>query len=334
MTTFARTWTISLNNSLATATYATLDAQAKEALFRRKVLYLAAGWTVVASSDSVTAAAASDKWVTSANLIWAAAGVAHSWIVLASPAGAIPSSGFQYILLDCGTGATSQHLLDITLSSTAGFTGFTSATTKPTLVTAGNGRQMNGASFKQFLHSTLVNSKYHTLRSNAGDVLFLISQDGSGRCHFAGGTFFLGNYETGSLFPVLAVEAFVESGIGAFAHAQLTSTTHAGIWNPVTGAAILTATCGTIGYKNGGSGSSVDVLGAILSSGGAVNGEFPRLPMIVFSSATPICMLGSVIDFAAAPSAAQSEEEPKTGTTTSIIIGDFWVPNGGVSISL
>lgn len=78
-------------------------------------------WTVVNSSDSVSVAA-SDQWATVANIIFAAPGVAHSWIVLKQTGIA---ANFQ-MLLDCGVSSIANgNNLRIAFSPSVGFSGGT-----------------------------------------------------------------------------------------------------------------------------------------------------------------------------------------------------------------
>jgi hypothetical protein len=87
-------------------------------------------WTVVLSSNSVSAGAA-DYWTTSANLIWTyATAAAYSWIVLQQNGIA---TGFQ-VLIECNrtnTNANNHQYLRVSVSPSVGFT-WVSTTGPPT----------------------------------------------------------------------------------------------------------------------------------------------------------------------------------------------------------
>jgi hypothetical protein len=91
-----------------------------------------ANWTVVGSSDSVTAAMdATDRWVTNANLVWATtAGTVFSWIVLQQTG--IQASFQMLISLEILAAAdTNREDVYMGVSFSAGFTGG-STTARPT----------------------------------------------------------------------------------------------------------------------------------------------------------------------------------------------------------
>ena len=86
-------------------------------------------WEVELSCDSVATSAITDLWDADGDLVWAAEGVAHSWIVLTNPdyfGTGVPLS----ILLVCGPASTQNATLAIVISR-AGFTGGT-ITARPT----------------------------------------------------------------------------------------------------------------------------------------------------------------------------------------------------------
>ena len=78
----------------------------------------AGNWTVIASSDSV-AADGTDRWAAAGNVVFAAVGVAHSWIVLQQTG---VGATFQ-LLIDCTTGGGTTAY--IAVSASAGFAGGT-----------------------------------------------------------------------------------------------------------------------------------------------------------------------------------------------------------------
>lgn len=134
----------------------------------------AGNWTVVGSSDSVTAALdGADRWDADTDLVWAIAGVAHSWIVLQQDGilgtGAV---GRMQVCLDLSNATASNATLVVSWG--AGFTGGTT-TARPTatdeFVFIGNTSWgMSVADADQ---------RFHTLKSVDGkDTRVLITRNG------------------------------------------------------------------------------------------------------------------------------------------------------------
>lgn len=80
----AKTWQFNLNHRVPAAGTAQATAQAVMLYLKNSLIGFASNpWTVIGSSSSVAAGMdAVDRWVTTANLVWAQAGNVHSWIVL------------------------------------------------------------------------------------------------------------------------------------------------------------------------------------------------------------------------------------------------------------
>jgi hypothetical protein len=89
---------------------------------------ITSAWEVVSSSDSVTASAAV-HWDTSTDLVWAAEGVAHSWIVLRHP-DYFGVGNPLFMLLNCNPAGTQNSTLMVGFSR-AGYSGG-SITARPT----------------------------------------------------------------------------------------------------------------------------------------------------------------------------------------------------------
>ena len=75
-------------------------------------------WTCLGSSDGTTAAIDGvNRWVAPSNLVWAASGTAHSWIILKQTG---VGANFQ-VLISCSN--NSFYFLNVTMSPSAGYTG-------------------------------------------------------------------------------------------------------------------------------------------------------------------------------------------------------------------
>ncbi len=123
--TLAKTWLFNINNTQTPQGSAILDAQLM--IFNIKQALVAAGWTVVRSSNSVSVAN-SDLWAASTNLVWN--GAAHSWIVLQNTA---LGTNFQ-ICLD--TNSTSGQLMTIAFCQGGYNTGTGTTSARPSSTVA------------------------------------------------------------------------------------------------------------------------------------------------------------------------------------------------------
>jgi hypothetical protein len=124
--TLVKTWNYDVNKLYATTGTATTDYQQTLRGIKNSLKAFASGWTVVGSSNSVTAGLdATDRWSTNGDLVWAAAGNAHSWIVLKQTGLA---TNFQ-LCIDLNNASPSA--ISMVASPNAGFTGG-STTARPT----------------------------------------------------------------------------------------------------------------------------------------------------------------------------------------------------------
>lgn len=123
--TLEKTWQFNVNYLSTTSGVSLTDGQ--NAVFRIKQVltgFASNPWTVVKSSNSVSAGAA-DYWTTAANLISGSGGVAHSWIVL-QQAGI--TGGPSQLCLDFST----PNQLSTYFSPTVGFVTGGTTTNRPT----------------------------------------------------------------------------------------------------------------------------------------------------------------------------------------------------------
>ena len=323
MVTLSNTWVTSYNN---VPTQTTQTNQAQNVMFGLKSALVAAGYTVVSSSDSSTAGAG-DKWISSTNLVWNTTGNPHSWIQLESPSGMLPSSNRAFILIDL----TSTNVYQSSFSwASASFTGG-SNTTGPTA-------PANAAGFvnKQFLHSTLTNSKYHyqyvSSGSQVGNFLFQTSQDGTGRMCFGFGFLASNGAESGDGWPCFGFSAFSEAGQGGMSAATIYAA-NASVLYHFDGTMTTATNLLTPSYNGTG-----DFMAQVTSAGSGVTGSYPDFPVVLCDvTSGKVSIRGYVVDLAYAPtgtSVTSGTVEPSTGPTTTTIQGSFWVPNGNSVPSL
>jgi len=95
----------------------------------------AGAWTVVGSSDSITAGMDTvDRWTDESKLVWNSDGLAHSWIVLKQTGINAGGSGFQ-MCIDLNDISTDSEYITVVVSYSSGFTGG-AITNRPTATTA------------------------------------------------------------------------------------------------------------------------------------------------------------------------------------------------------
>lgn len=157
--------------------------QYREAIFAAKTAFLAAGWAVERCSDSVSAAS-SDLWLTAANIVNAAAGSAHSWIVMVSPIGWLPNSGQIRVTLDCiaPTPDTTPQLWQVYFQNAShGATG--TNTDRPPAVGTETAILTVGQDIIPW--PTAVAGRYTTWTTARGDVMMIIKPQGVMEARFA-----------------------------------------------------------------------------------------------------------------------------------------------------
>lgn len=130
--TLTKTWQFQVNQTMTGAAGSALDLNRTWVRGLKDTLmgFASSPWTMRYSCNSVTAGTAGDgvdRITTNANLVWANAGVAHSWYVLRQTGIA---SNFE-LLVSCENSAASGTSLIIAVSPSAGFTGG-STTARPT----------------------------------------------------------------------------------------------------------------------------------------------------------------------------------------------------------
>ena len=322
------TWTTSYNN---VPTQTTLALQGSSTLLGLKNAMVAAGYVIQISSNGTTLQTnGTDTWSTTADVNFNTAGSAHSYVVMETPNGMLPSSNRVRCLIDCGVGAANPHLVNLGFA-TANYTSSGSVNTIPTAPT-------NSVAFnsKQYLHSTLVNGKYHfqyvtgsaVSPLEVGNFAFQCSEDGTGRFQFFYGVFISRGYESADPWPVSCFAAFSESSVGATTTGIISSSSH--------GAAVgFDATIATGSGCVNPNNNSIDVMTQFGATGSSITGQYFDFPFVLadFTSGK-LTIRGYVVDVAWAPTAVNTLSgtvEPATGGTNSTIIGGLWLPNGGVT---
>lgn len=308
-----------MNNTPASEV--SLLAQMQNILYQLKTHMLAAGGTVIGSSDGVTVIGgldAVDRWLAPANIIRGSGGANRSWIVIrhtASGAGSID------VLIAYSTASDQTINLSI---STSPFTGGL-VTADPTATVPGN---TNTTSALQVVATPVAPVRFSTMRSTVGDWIFLIAPVGSGLFTFHFQAHQLSGVEAGDTHIWYTQKQYLASGRGV--PAADSTATNVGLWTHT----------GALGGSARGifvpdlAGSS-SVMGSMTSAGSPVSGSYPALPAVTgFQNR----IKGTLVDIALAPADSSvligTEEPASPATSTTMIAGNLWVPNGGITPTL
>lgn len=320
MTTFEKTWQTDPNRVPAAQT--TLIQQGSYFLWYMKAILKNAGlsqpasagaWTVYQSSDATavgTAGDGIDRWTdtyTIGLIVRAAAGTAHSWIVLTKTIGGIA----WYLTIDYAGSA--DFACTFTLSRIAPSGGTT--LNRPTSATELN------FSPGQFLQSPIAASKIHSNLATDGSFIFLTSLDGSGKFISILTLLPLSNIRAGDAWPVYFGYEFNVSGVLTASTWASTGTTVAKMRDFLNGSAVTPSVCEPC---VSGSTTIMGDMGTTDIADGKVD-DFPA--WIYVSTVSFKGIRGRLPDVTLAPkSEAMGTVEPSVAPYSSIVIGNFWIP--------
>lgn len=310
-----KTWQFNVNN--LAAAQGTVGADARLLLYNFVTAMIGFGsnpWVVDYSCLSATAGTKGDgvnRWTSAGALVWAAAGTAHSWMVLKQTGIA---STYE-ILFDCSS-ATTGTVMTIAVSFSAGFTGGTN-TTAPTATDQQN---------------IINNGLWLTLGSDLG-IRWSVMQSSDGACTrmfaFAGGTLLNGyifdtpaNTTTGWSNPSFT---FAGATAAAFNAATLGGAASGYIRNgTTTGTSAVTV--------------EATMAGTLMTAATVPNdidSNWPMLPIGIYSTTTNLRgRQGTFVDlWAGSSTVATGDTYPATGNNF-IQIGVLIFPWSGVAPSL
>lgn len=334
-----RNWVQSFNNS--PGDQSTLLAQNRTIIRALKDCIKLAGYTVYYSCGDngagvFTAGVAGDgvdRWGANNALTWATAGSNHSWIVLQRGAGQLPNSKTQYVLLDLAN-ATANSFIRQT-SSTVYSGG--SATAAPTATTAN--RIIFGGGATQVTRTPVVNHKYSFEYSDAGDWIFWVSVDGTGRIPFGSCSLITGSttYESGLNYPTFNFQNYSDDATGgAFKFTNLQSIGSVGMFrqNDTVETGGNAAGIETLTGPGGAS-----IAGSYTNTGSAISGKLPMWPIpIGMFSAGNLAPYGTLVDVWAGPSGSginQGDTNPLAPAAAQyIMVGNLWVPTNNTGLQL
>jgi hypothetical protein len=243
----------------------------------------------------------------------AAAGVAHSWWVLAAPA----AMGMTcYLTFDYSTG--SDYTVALYLSKTRPSGG--TLTARPTAAdetTVNATMTMNAGAAKQ--------QRCHYWINSEGGFVFAAGAVGDGQPHSGLMCMKLIQLaDANDLFPIAAMTT--SSASGAFVFSQLNNVQFKGRNTANSAAATFSAITPAIN-------SNYYAYGVIAAGGDASTGYFPDFPVWLFGITGGYTLRGRLPDIAWAPSIlADGAVAPIAGDPEFTIVGDLWVPSTEVPV--
>lgn len=318
-----RNWAFDANHTVAGGTE---DAQAQDSWFRFLELLRgnvgvdsagaatsAGAWTMHSSSDGTTTAGTGDNITASTNIVFAAAGVNHSWALLQQTFG----SRTLYLCVDFNAAAspwrTAQMIIMPSAPTTAGTLTNRPAHTDENL----------------FLNNTFFTSAgfaprtVHGWRSDIGEFVCAFSVDGTQIAETAIAVFRPDSGETGVIWPVITFyssNANLSTRGALGANSFLTSNGWEGFWQdntPLTATMQFPTVLGsnTSFWTNGRSNIGSNAIG--------------DAPVdVVWDSTIEAAYVGRIVDWRATPENIPSNEtqDGDTDPVRRISIGEMWAP--------
>ena len=297
-----------------------------------------AAWEMWWSTDGVTAGAMGDgvdhlgadtfdgaKWVR------AAAASPHSGFVLRSPAGicaALPAARF-FLIVDWGTPVDSQ--INIILCKAEPTGGTVSA--RPTSTDECSTLAMT------MTDVTVAGHRLHFVTDAVGNFYVAMSRNGNGDAHAFVGILQLEapGLSAGDLFPMVLISECISSGRGSLSGTPFVGSTGA------TAAGGGTKTRSPLNFETYAPSSGCGIIWPV-STGFATStslneatGKSDAMACLVLfdGNATSCSIKGTIPDwYLQNASRAVGSCEPAAGASERILIGHFWVPNGGVAFAL
>lgn len=315
MTTFAKTWVTDGNrvpgDQSTAANWSRWLLWYIHSLLTNTGLSLSANtgaWAVDQCCDSVTVnTTGTDLWTTTftaSKIVNAAAGSAHSWIVLSRTFG----STVYYLTIDYN-------------SATATVASFFLSKTRPsggTTTAAPTAADALSFSAQSFCQTTTLASHVHGNLATDGSFDILVSTDGSGKFNLAFGVNALGSPKSGDVMPLAFYLEFSTTGVCTAA--TWISTGLIKMRDKSNASTVAVAAC-SINF----------VSGNVMTDMGTTDGEsgnYDDAPILLYSNtAAHKSIRGQLLDIAWAPtSSATGLTEPASGATQSMVVGNMWHP--------
>lgn len=279
-------------------------------------------WTVKGSSDSVTAnTSGTNLWAALANLVWAAAGVAHSWIWLENT-----TLGYQMVIDLVNATDTNANFV-FTKVSTPFAGGSTTARPANAAAEFIAGSTSTGSPTVQFISDQSAGSHYsHFVCADDGQFFLLFSRAGSGRFQ----TFLAlqksinaGAGDTHNVFAIFGTDNTARGvpSVSFNAGTQTGCVAREPDGTIPAGGGMLRMHFGTQTDYNGSGNAGTD----------AVTGKYSTFPCLVAScSSGQFSVRGTIPDMYHITTATVGSSIPSAAAQERIVAGDFVLPMPGV----
>ena len=341
MATLERSWTSSLNNVFTPVSSVDLSRRilwSLKALLKGELGGLTAGlWTHFGSSDGVTAGLdATDRWTNAydgTKIVRAAAGTAHSWIILKSPV--MADGNNWYFTIDfVGTLDTSARFVWSKTAPTGGTTlnrptsvdEFTSVKTAQTV--------LHDATFA-------TNYRTHMGLSSTGDFWFGVGKVGAGFLHFGLITSMLADAPAGDSYSLWAWANHKATTPGSLLNTSVScalagASGAANVMQRRAGEGVVPAPIVSPQIAGADYGAAQQLFDAnsLPDAYDVTNFKHLDWPCHVFSLSTGLANYGyrgRLVDFRFG-AALQATVEPPGGTYTSVLLGTLWLPLGASAV--
>lgn len=174
------TWTTSINQTLSEGAGGDQAIQYQEIWYAQHASLVAAGWTVLRSSDGTTASAANNI-ASASDVVIDVNTNAHTWAVYRSPADWLTGSDFLYLLFSTNNTAadTTPQIATKQFSTTDWDGGSWDETTNPT--TTGTTTSVATSGDDIIPWTTATTGRYMTQYSSRGDWRFGVKIEGTGQ---------------------------------------------------------------------------------------------------------------------------------------------------------
>jgi hypothetical protein len=225
---YERTWAFSFDNMYTTLS--TAD-QTKRQLWDLKAMltgqyggFVSGLWTVYSSCDGAGNFGNGDgvdRWggavYTPANIVQAAAGAAHSWFVLRSPANFLGTGVYGYLLIAADSGTTTSASLLFAKTAFAGGTGTANPTSADSWVLGTVTSTWNGATAAPLLH------RANMCLDSTGSFYYFTVQGGVGYAALGVACISPVGCHPSDAFPVFTYKYYAAGAGSPFAKDQLVS---------------------------------------------------------------------------------------------------------------
>lgn len=275
-------------------------------------------WSCYYSCDSVTAGTAGDgvnRWTTYANVIGAASGAAHAWMVLYN-------ANFGLYMLVSRNSTTTGIRMEVSFTAPTGG----STTVDPTMTNSwAFGATSSGVSttWSGVSDDAAGNFNYaHLITTDDGRFFFLVSRTGSGFFSSFCALLPAVNGRVGDTNNLFTMASALNSSRGAPTHSNLTANNGCVCRTPNNAGIVTTGGVQSINFGGSAYAGNYGI--------DSVSGDFMSYPLFVMSLASQVAYRGQVPDLYFIGTATVGASVPTVAAQERVIAGDVIVPFPGI----